>query len=132
MSKNGSEDRFVTMLLKDWDADKLGSVSKIKEQQILDNIHKATLKSQKVNKGKKIYYQFLKIGKVAATFLLLVFSGFFLYEGIAPKQDEGVVAEVPPNKIQKRTEAGEKLRITLPDRSEVIVNSLSTIAFYSD
>ena len=132
LSKNGAEDQFVNLLLKDWDTDKLDQVSKLKQQQMLDNIHKATLKSQKINKGQQIFHQFLKMGKVAATFLLLLFSGYFLYEGIAPKEDEAIVAEDLPNKIQKRTAAGEKLRITLPDRSEVIVNSLSTLTFYSD
>lgn len=132
LNKAGSEDQFLKMVQKDWDFGQAAKVSKSKQHKILDNIHRATLKSRKTHKGKQVFHHFLKFGKVAATFLLLIFSVYFLYEGIVLKEDEAEIAEVPVVEIRKQTAAGEKLRLTLPDRSEIIVNSLSTITFSSD
>jgi len=132
LNKAGSEDQFLKMVQKDWDFEKADKLSKSKQHKILDNIHRATLKSRKTHKGKQVFHHFLKFGKVAATFLLLIFSVYFLYEGIVLKEDEAEIAEVPVVEIRKQTAAGEKLRLTLPDRSEIIVNSLSTITFSSD
>ncbi|MBD3631135.1 MAG: FecR domain-containing protein [Cyclobacterium sp.] len=132
LKKAGSEDQFLNMLKKDWDSGKANKVSKLKQQEILGHIHQATLKSRNSLKGKQVFHYFLKFGKVAATFLLFLFSGYFLYEAIVFKDNETAVAEIPVTKITKQTAAGEKLRLTLPDRSEVIVNSLSTLNFSSD
>ncbi len=132
LSKSGSEDQFLNMLQKDWDSGKANKVSKLKQQEILDNIHQATLKSRISPNGNQVSYQFLKFGKVAATFLIFLFSGYFLYEALVLKEDEAAVAEIPVIKITKHTAPGEKLRLLLPDKSEIIVNSLSTITFYSD
>ena len=132
LNKAGSEDWFMKMVQTDWDFGKAAKVSKPKQHKILGNIHQATLKSRKTHKGKQAFHYFLEYGKVAATFLLVIFSVYFLYEGIVLKEDEVEIAEVPVIEIRKQTAAGEKLRLTLPDRSEVIVNSLSTITFSSD
>ncbi|WP_162340548.1 FecR family protein [Cyclobacterium salsum] len=132
LKKTGSEDRFLNLIEKDWNFGRPAKVSQSKQQQMLDHIHKATLKNQEVHNGKAIFQQFLKLGKVAATFLLLLFSVYFLYELGFSKKGEPILAEVAPMKIQKSTAAGEKLRLLLPDKSEVVVNSLSTLTFYSD
>lgn len=132
LDKAGSEDKFLRMLHEDWNSGETDKVSKLKQEQILGNIHHATLKNSKAHKGRQFFQQFLKFSKVAATFLLLIFSVYFLYEGIVLKEDQVEVAGIPVVEIRKQTAAGEKLRLTLPDRSEVIVNSLSTISFSSD
>lgn len=132
LKKNGSENDFLDLLEKDWQSGKPANVSQSKQQQLLDQIHKATLKNDKgLNRG-AVFYQLLKFGKVAATFLLLLFSVYFLYELGFSTKGEPALAEVSPKKIEKSTAAGEKLRLLLPDKSEVVVNSLSTITFYSD
>lgn len=132
MSKDGSEDLFVTMLQRKWDSEKPNQVDESKEQKLLDNIHRATLKNHNIHRGRQGFELFLKFGKVAATFLLLVFCTYFLYDAILPKKKEEVVVEIEATKIYKRVAVGEKLRLLLPDKSEVIVNSLSTISFDSD
>jgi hypothetical protein len=132
LNKAGSEDRLMKMVQEDWDFGKEAKVTKSKQNKMLENIHDATLKNGKTHKGKQAFQYFLKFGKVAATFLLLIFSVYFLYEGIVLTEDEAEIAEVPVIEIRKQIAAGEKLRLTLPDRSEVIVNSLSTITFSSD
>lgn len=132
LSKPDSEDQFLNILQKDWDSGKGKKVSKLKQEELLNNIHRATLKSRKTSKAKQVFNHFRRLSKVAATFLLILFSGYFLYEGILLQEDDGAVAEIPVSTITKQTAAGEKLRLTLPDRSEVILNSLSTINFSSD
>lgn len=132
LSKPDSEDQFLNILQKDWDSGKGKKVSKLKQEELLNNIHRATLKSRKTSKAKQVFNHFQRLSKVAATFLLILFSGYFLYEGILLQEDDGAVAEIPVSTITKQTAAGEKLRLTLPDRSEVILNSLSTINFSSD
>lgn len=132
MSKDGSEDLFVTMLQRKWDSEKPNQVDESKERKLLYNIHRATLKNHNIHRGRQVFELFLKFGKVAATFLLLVFCTYFLFDAILPKKKEEVVVIIEATKIYKRVAVGEKLRLLLPDKSEVIVNSLSTISFDSD
>tara|TARA_R110001592_G_scaffold105385_3_gene296271 strand:+ start:4093 stop:5082 length:990 start_codon:yes stop_codon:yes gene_type:complete len=132
LSKADSEDKFFRMLHENWNSEETDKVSKLKQEQILGNIHHATLKSSKAPKGKQVFHQFFKFSKVAATFLLFIFSVYFLYEGIVLKEDQVEMTGIPVVEIRKQTTAGEKLRLTLPDGSAVIVNSLSTITFSSD
>ena len=132
LSQDGSEERFVGMLQRKWDSENSDHVDALKQKKLLDRIHSATLKSRKIHKGGKIFEIFLKYGKVAATYLLFVFSAYFLFEAVIPKEKEEVVMAVEAIKIHKRVALGEKLKLTLPDKSEVIVNSLSTISFDSD
>ena len=132
LSKNGSEDKFVGMLIRKWDLENPGQVNPLKQKKLLDRIHSATLKSPNTHKGGQIFELFLKYGKVAATFLLFVFSAYFLFEAVIPKEKEEVVTAIEVTKIHKKVAVGEKLKLTLPDKSEVIVNSLSTISFDSD
>lgn len=129
LDQAGSEKRFLRMLKEDWDSQEAEEVSRSRQQEILGQIHKATLKQNRVN---PVFHSFGKFARIAASFLLLLFSGYFLYELGLSHDDLTTVAEAAPIKIQKSTAAGEKLRLLLPDKSEVIVNSLSTITFYSD
>jgi len=43
LKKNGSENDFLDLLEKDWQSGKPANVSQSKQQQLLDQIHKATL-----------------------------------------------------------------------------------------
>ncbi|HSI77121.1 MAG TPA: hypothetical protein VK957_14570, partial [Lunatimonas sp.] len=129
LSKDGSEEKFVCMLRRKWDSENPDQVEASKQKTLLDNIHSATLKSRNIHKGREIFELFLKSAKVAATLLLFVFSAYFLFEAVIPKEREEVVTAFEANKIYKRVAVGEKLKLMLPDKSEVIVNSLSTISF---
>lgn len=132
LSKNGSEDQLVSKLQQKWDSEKPNQVDESKARELLDNIHSATLKNHNIHRRKQVFELFLKFGKVAATFLLLVFSAYFLYDAVVPKEKEVVVTAIEVTKIYKRVAVGEKLRVMLPDKSEVIVNSSSTISFDSN
>lgn len=132
LAENGAEDRFIGMLRKEWKAGKPRKVEESKQRLLLEQIHQATLKSQKEQQGKLMFGQFLKFGRIAATYLLLGFCIFYLYEALIRTDTVETLTEGAPRKIQKHTAAGEKLKITLPDQSKVIVNSLSTLTFYTD
>lgn len=132
LSLDGSEDKFISLLQRSWDSKQPEAVNESKQRQILDNIHKATLKSRKPHEGSQLFGMFLKSGRIAATFALLVFSAYFLYVAVMQQEKESTRVDVPAIKIYKHVAAGEKLRLLLPDKSEVIVNSLSTLSFYSD
>lgn len=132
LAENGAEDTFIGMLQRKWKSGKPAQVKEPKQRQLLERIHQATLKSRKEHQGKQIFGLFLRFGRIAATFLLVAFCIFYLYEALIRTKAVETLSEAAPTKIQKHTSAGEKLKVTLPDQSEVIVNSLSTISFYSD
>ncbi|MDN3686244.1 FecR family protein [Cyclobacterium jeungdonense] len=132
LAEDGAEDAFIGMLQRNWKSGKSSQVKELKQRQLLERIHQATLKSRKGPEGKQIFGLFLRFGRIAATFLLVAFSSFYLYEAFFRTKAVETLTEVAPRKIQKHTSAGEKLKLTLPDQSKVIVNSLSSITFYSD
>ncbi|WP_375582853.1 FecR family protein [Cyclobacterium xiamenense] len=132
LAENGAEDRFVDMLRKRWDEEEPPQVTESKQRQLLEQIHRATLKGQMKRPASQVFGFFFTFGRIAATFLLVAFTAFYLHEAFLQRDTVEPLAALPPTKIQKHTQAGEKLTLRLPDGSEVIVNSLSTIAFYSD
>ncbi|SHN32989.1 FecR family protein [Cyclobacterium lianum] len=129
LDKKGSEEQFLRKLREDWDFQRAAEVSSSRREKILDQIHKATLKPSGVN---HTFYFIGKFGRMAASFLLLLFSGYFLLELGFREIEPEPVTEVAPYPIRKSTGAGEKMRLLLPDKSELILNSLSSITFYSD
>ncbi|SEJ51910.1 ferric-dicitrate binding protein FerR, regulates iron transport through sigma-19 [Cyclobacterium xiamenense] len=132
LAENGAEDRFIDMLRKTWEAEALPQVTESKQRQLLEQIHRATVKHQRQRPASQVFGFFFTFGRMAATFLLVAFTAFYLHEAFLQRDTVEPLAALPPTKIQKHTQAGEKLTLRLPDQSEVIVNSLSTITFYSD
>lgn len=96
-------------------------------EKMLKRIHDATtFKKKDLNIDEK----WIKWGRIAASYLLLLFSSYFLFQiwsgdGHPEEQERKAIYE-------KTTSAGEKMKIQLPDGSTVILNSLSTIIFDAD
>lgn len=72
----------------------------------------------------------IKSLKVAATLILILFTGYFLSQSWLKKQDRAIgTSDV--TLIDRTTGIGEKLTLTMPDGTRIIVNSESTIQFSS-
>lgn len=69
--------------------------------------------------------------KVAASIIFIVGISFFILNQIS--SEIPIVAEIPPLKVyEKSAGIGQKLRVTLPDKTSVILNSNSMLKFDSD
>ncbi|WP_158856411.1 FecR family protein [Lunatibacter salilacus] len=99
---------------------------------LLHKIHQRVLTptNSRKNRFQSIAIQSLKI---AATLLLVVFSGFFLFLGWLNTDESTELAITDPaHRIERMTSIGEKLTMTMPDGTRIIVNSESSIQFNSD
>ena len=94
--------------------------------RILHEIHEKTIQRSKKDSGKRPFF-FMKI---AASFLFFLCTAYLIFIQVAP--EESLVAETPAKIYQKKAGVGEKLRITLPDDTAVILNSLSELSFTSE
>ncbi|WP_114748985.1 FecR domain-containing protein [Pleomorphovibrio marinus] len=113
-----------------WEANSEKELYETKAQELLKNIH---MRAFRPNKKQSWFFSPLaQWSRVAATFLLVGFCLFYLREGIRYQKPEVAEPSQTFRTIERTASAGEKLKITLPDRSRVIVNSLSTISFPSN
>jgi len=117
------------MMIKDWQDCEIGDEGGI--VKILEGIHEKVIPISKsvgkpVAKTAKLNF----FSKVAASLALIAEVVFLLLnQGF---REEKVISKLPPKVYQKKTGFGEKLRITLPDKSIVVLNSLSNLSFTSD
>lgn len=133
LDQPGAEKKLEEMLLDQWDNNPLHATQKEAQySKLLEKIHKATIGKENPKKARTINGRLVETGRMAATYLLLLFSAYTLYQSWKPMNPELLAEEVPVQIIERETKAGEKLRLTLPDQSKVIVNSLSTISFDSN
>lgn len=72
----------------------------------------------------------IKSLKVAATLILILFTGYFLSQSWLRNQDKAI-GKSDQKFIERSTGIGEKLTLTMPDGTRIIVNSESTIQFSS-
>jgi len=101
-------------------------------QELLNQIHSKVLRpARKKSANSRIHL----IGnlRIAASILLLLFSGYMLIEGFRYK-DKNNLAETKPEiqTISRVTGIGEKLTLRMPDKTLITVNSQSEISFTSD
>lgn len=128
LSQPGSEKALEEMLQKSW-AQKASSELEgdVSHRELLQKIHKATA----VTKRRIFLNQRLEWRnwiRTAATYLLLCFSAYILFQ--MGRFKEPIAQKITT--IEKIAKAGEKIKITLPDESTVLLNSLSKITFRSD
>ncbi|HLT06578.1 MAG TPA: FecR domain-containing protein [Cyclobacteriaceae bacterium] len=93
-------------------------------EKLLKRIHERTSPTKK----KDLRNNWMQWAKMAASFALLLLSAFVLFHFWNSR-------ESLPHEIivyEKNTKAGEKLRVKLPDRSTVILNSLSCLRYEAD
>ena len=94
-------------------------------QRILSGIHQRidTTPIKSINKIDYLYFS-----KVAASVIIFISTiTFFIFNFSNIQNDEVAIAKV--GTVTKSTEFGQKLRITLPDRSVVVLNYGSTISY---
>lgn len=97
--------------------------------RMLEKVHRGiSVKKKKTRNTEK----WLKWTKMAASYLLLLASIYFIYQALQIQNPRHLTETKSIQVFERTTAAGEKLKITLPDQSKVIVNSLSTISFTSD
>lgn len=70
--------------------------------------------------------------QIGGLILLIVFSGFLLFQTLTPLIQKPQAREIIFKRNLSSTKAGEKLKIILPDKSTVLLNSLSQLSFDSD
>ncbi len=133
LNEPGSEEEVFEFFQTRWEKGSFDRIDEEKAKLILAKIHRATGKGNNgILRNTNLGHKFAKWGRIAASYFLLGFSIYFLREGFLFEKpilpSEAHVA----NLIERKTRAGEKLSILLPDKSSVILNSLSTIKFYSD
>jgi ferric-dicitrate binding protein FerR (iron transport regulator) len=100
-------------------------------RELLGSIHKKVLKPGKQNdvKWQRLAVQGLRM---AASISLILFSVYFLIEGVNYRADSLMAqAELPVRTTTRVTGPGEKLTLTMPDKTKIIVNAMSEISFTS-
>lgn len=96
-------------------------------EKMLKRIHEATAIKKK---GLNINSKWIKWTRIAAGYLLLLLSSYFLFqlwsntERPKPQEQKAI--------YEKTTGTGEKMKILLPDLTVVTLNSRSTLRFDSD
>lgn len=122
-------EKLEEIMVQDWQDCKYGDEGDV--LKILKGIHEKVIPLSKsaVKPAAKTGIMIF-IGKVAASLTLIAGIVFLLLNlGLS---EEKILAELTPEVYQKKTGIGEKLRVTLPDKSTVVLNSLSQLSFTSD
>ena len=129
----GVEQELETWMMARWENDPVPvSTDEAYYPRLLQKIHLATVGSAESRPKPPRRISILSIARMAATYLLLLFSGYLLYNSWTPDSSEPLAEAVPAKTIERTTRAGEKLKVILPDKSEVTLNSLSTFRFDSN
>tara|TARA_R110000850_G_scaffold120328_3_gene237693 strand:- start:673 stop:1668 length:996 start_codon:yes stop_codon:yes gene_type:complete len=100
--------------------------------ELLEKIHEKVVKSEikKSSTFKKLLIQ--SIG-IAASISLVVFSAYFLFEVFGTqKNTELSFTKTEVRTISRTTGVGEKLILTMADKTKITLNSQSEISFSSD
>ncbi|WP_041934578.1 FecR family protein [Cyclobacterium marinum] len=97
---------------------------------LLVKIHQR-VKLPNSNKKPTVKLLTVKSLKIAATLFMILFSGYFLSQPWLKNQDKAKWTADALKIYERTTGIGEKLTLTMPDGTRVIVNSESTIQFSS-
>jgi ferric-dicitrate binding protein FerR (iron transport regulator) len=127
-----SKQQLEKLMEKQWENPSLPIGDTTDYSRLLEKIHQRVLSpaTPQKNRFRSIALRSLK---VAATLFLILFTGYFLSLSWINKDDRKELAVTNPvNRIERTTGIGEKLTLTMPDGSRIIVNSESTIQFNSD
>ena len=128
-----SRQQLEKLMEKQWENPSLSNADTTDYSRLLDKIHQRVL-SPAIPRKNRFRSIALRSLKVAASLFLIVFTGYFLSLSWVNKKDASTELAVtnPVNRIERTTGIGEKLTLTMPDGSRIIVNSESTVQFHSD
>ncbi|WP_162633054.1 FecR family protein [Echinicola strongylocentroti] len=132
LSRTDSDKELKRILKEDWlffeenneKIDKKGEP----HLHILNKIHGQIDKQKLSTKNRSIWH----ITKAVAASFLFILSAFFLYKEVVGPSKTDTVEQHAISNIVKSTGPGEKLAITLPDNSTVILNSNSILTIPKD
>ncbi len=127
LQKPGSKEKMDAIFGKLWLNPNNQSSPSTDYDQLLKRIHNRAgiRKKHHLNVN-----TFAKAFRVAASVSLIIFSAFFLREGIFyHKNNPGQVDELQSRKIVRVTGPGEKLTLKMSDGTKIILNARSEIAF---
>lgn len=125
----GSRQKFDRFLRAYFDNPKPKLEDDTDYSELLHNIHNKVLKP-KSNSNKVLEITVLRALRMAASISLLIFSAYFLLEGL--RYQDQVHLEETETQIRTTTRVtgpGEKLTLLMPDRTKIIVNAQSEITF---
>lgn len=124
--------QFEKLMDKHWENPSIPISDTTDYSSLLHKIHQRVLTptNSRKNRFQSIAIQSLKI---AATMLLVIFSGYFLFLGWVNTDESNELAVTNlVNRIERTTNIGEKLTLTMTDGTRIIVNSESSIQFNSN
>lgn len=126
LERPSSRAEFDVLLAKQWEDEKIHGTDE-DYKNILLKIHNRILQPER----KQRFIFSPAFFRIAASFILVIFSGFFLFKMVFDsqvKRDEVLIAEVL-HVIDRHTRVGEKLTLSMPDGSRITLNGESTIYF---
>lgn len=131
LRKPGSRFILDMLMQKYWECPNPQLEDETDYQQMLEAIHHKVLKPEK-KEGTKWKKKVLQGLRLAASVSLILFSAYFLFEGVRYHTEHALAqAEAPAKTITRVTGPGEKLILTMPDKTKIIVNAMSEISFTS-
>lgn len=124
--------QFEKLMEKNWEYPSIPVTDTTDYVKLLEKIHQRVLTptlSRKNRYGSIV----LRSLKIAASLTLILFTGYYLSMSWFNKDESAAMTDNNPvNRIERTTGIGEKLTLSMPDGSRIIVNSESTIQFNSD
>ena len=115
-----------------WENPSLPHADTTDYRRLLSKIHQRILTPATTGK-RSIQSVAFKSIKVAASLILIIFTGYFLSQFWVKNSERKVItASNTIKSIERTTGIGEKLTLTMPDGTRIIVNAESTIQFNSD
>ena len=132
MGQPGSDQELEGMLRSRWDNQQVSFQDHVGQyEDIFDKIRTEALGKKE---PKRIAHRrWMTVIKVAATLSLLLVVAYFMLRLLAEGTPNPVADESPGYQyFERSTTVGEKLILTLPDQTKVVLNSLSSIRFTSD
>lgn len=126
LERPSSRAEFDALLAKQWEDEKIHGTDE-DYKNILLKIHNRILQPER----KQRFIFSPAFFRIAASFILVIFSGFFLFKMVFDskvKRDEVLIAEVL-RVIDRHTLIGEKLTLSMPDGSRITLNGESSIYF---
>jgi len=128
LGQPGSENALEEMISSTWIENSLPATGEeALYKKMLERIHEATVSKKK---DLNINEKWLKWTRMAASYLLLLLSSYFLFE--LANSNEHHKPQEQKASYERSTPAGEKMKIQLPDQTIVMLNSRSTVRFDAD
>ena len=124
--------QFEKLMDKHWENPSIPISDNSDYSSLLHNIHQRVL-TQSISRKNRFQSVAIQSMKIAASLFFAIFTAYFLsLSWINTDKSDALAVTNLVNRIERTTNIGEKLTLTMPDGTRIIVNSESTIQFNSD